>query len=132
MRSPAALCCCAAAIVITGCGGSGSNSNSVPGHGPAPQAVIIADLNTLCNQVNAALAKVPSNLAKQVAIYEHYLPQFEALNPPPAEQALYARFLANAKQALADFKAGKVSQGEALAAKNRALAVQLHASACAK
>ncbi|MFL5823224.1 MAG: hypothetical protein ACJ764_07260 [Solirubrobacteraceae bacterium] len=131
-RYLSAICCCAAALAIGGCGSSGSGSNSVPGHGPAPLAVFRTDLNQLCKEANVALARVSSNLAKVIALDEQYLPKFQALNPPPDEQPLYARFLANAEAALADFKAGKLRQAEAVASRNRALAIQLHAPACAR
>ncbi|MFL5823223.1 MAG: hypothetical protein ACJ764_07255 [Solirubrobacteraceae bacterium] len=124
--------CCAAAVAIAGCGSSGSsNSGTGAQVGPANPATFSSDLNNLCKQGNAAVAAVGNDPKKQLDVVEQYLPKFKALTATGAQQAIYAKFLANVEAEVAALKANNIVAARAAALKNRAYAKALNAPECA-
>ena len=130
-RYPALVLCCAG-LAVAGCGGSGSSgtgTNQLPKNGTSA-AVFSTALNQLCKAGNAAEKQAGNNPAKVLAIIDQYLPKFKALSGSPAQQAVYAKFLANIQaDGPSIWASGR--QLRALAIKNRTYAQQLHAPACA-
>lgn len=125
------LAVCCGAVALAGCGSS-SNSASSTGasKGPATGAVFSADLNALCKQGNTAAKKVASNPTKFLAVIDSYLPKFKALTATGAQQATYAKFVANIQTESTDLKAGNLTGAKAANTANNALATQLKAPAC--
>jgi flagellar biosynthesis GTPase FlhF len=125
-----ALCCGAAAIA-----GCGSNNSSASGTGAATgaasAAVFSSDLNALCKQGNAAAKSVQNNPAKFEKVIEQYLPKFQALSASGAQQAVYAKFVANIQKEATNLKSGNLQAAVAANNANKTLAKQLKAPACA-
>ncbi len=124
-----ALCC--GAVAIAGCGSSSSSASGTgAAKGPSNPAVFSADLNALCRQGNtlAAAAKNNSDILKLI---NSYLPKFRALTASGSQQAIYNKFLANVEAEATALKSGNIKAAAAARTRNRALATQLHAPACA-
>lgn len=125
-----ALCC--GAVALAGCGSSSSsNSSTGAATGPANNQVFSADLNALCKQGNAAAASVKNNPKKFLAVIEQYLPKFNALTASGAQGALYSKFKANIQAEATALKSGNLQAANAANTRNKALANQLSAPACA-
>jgi hypothetical protein len=132
-----------AALAAAGCGSS-SSSKSTPASGatsgltpsttgttttPAPKSGFTAQLNTLCQQGNAAVAAATGTPAK-VAVLDAAVKKFEALTPPAAQKAAYAQFVAGIK---AESAAAKAKNATALKQANlivKASAAKLGAPHC--
>jgi len=125
-----AICC--GAVALAGCG-SNSSSNSSTGAqvGPPSNTVFRSDLTALCQAGNAAAKKVASNPSKFMAVIEQYLPKFKALTASGSEQAIYSKFVANIQAEVSALKSGDIKGFNAINNKNKALAQQLNAPACA-
>ena len=125
-----ALCCGAAALA--GCGSSSSsNSGTGASTGPVNAAVFSTDLNALCQAGNASAKKVATDPSKFLAVIEQYLPKFKALRTSGSQQAIYSKFVANVQAEANALKSGNVKGFEAINTRNKALAHQLNAPACA-
>jgi hypothetical protein len=128
--SAIALCCAAAALA--GCGSSSGDSASNPsGTGPANTPVFKASLNALCQQGNAAAAKVANDPAKALAVLNRYLPQFKAITVSGTLGTRYQAFLANLEAEAAALKTGNAAAVKSAQQKNAVLAKELGVPACA-
>ncbi|HUZ29466.1 MAG TPA: hypothetical protein VMU90_09505 [Solirubrobacteraceae bacterium] len=111
-----------AALAAAGCGSS-SSSKSKPASGAtsgltpsttgttttaSPKGGFTAQLNTLCQQGNAAVAAATGTPAK-VAAFDAAVKKFEALTPPAAQKAAYAQFIAGIKAESVAAKANNVA-----------------------
>jgi hypothetical protein len=126
------LALCGGAVAIAGCGSSNSSASGTgAATGAASAAVFSTDLNALCKQGNAAARSVQSNPAKFEKVIEQYLPKFQALSASGAQQAVYAKFVANIQKEATSLKAGNLQAALSANNANKALAKQLNAPACA-
>lgn len=104
-----------ALLALVGCGSDeGSSPNPIPASAdtaPAKSASadhgeLVAQMNTLCESANAKLGKANADvtaatsetaaisaLDDALAVYEEVVPQLEALDPPPADQAAFESFV---------------------------------------
>lgn len=125
-----ALCC--GAVAVAGCGSSNSSASGTgAATGAASPAVFSSDLNALCKQGNTAAAAVKNDPAKFEQVIQQYLPKFQALSASGAQQAVYAKFVANIQKEATNLKSGNLQAAVAANNANKALAKQLNAPACA-
>jgi hypothetical protein len=129
----------AVAAVAAGCGGSSSQrkpasaitpSTSASTTVPAPKGGFAGQLNTLCQHGNGAI-KAATTVSAKIAVIQSYIPKFQALAPPAAEQATYAKFIAGLN---AEVTAAKANNGAALRRANadvKAQGAKLGAPSCA-
>ena len=95
----------------------------------APAGGFAAQFNALCQQANKA--SQGKNLVEVGQVIEGLLPKFEALNPPPNQQATYRQILSLERQVVAAAKKNDTATVNQLGQKSNALAKQLGAPACA-
>jgi hypothetical protein len=125
-----ALCC--GGLAIAGCGSNNSSASGTgAATGAASAAVFSTDLNALCKQGNDAAKSVQNNPAKFEKVIEQYLPKFQALSASGAQQAVYAKFVANIQKEATNLKSGNLQAALAANNANKALAKSLNAPACA-
>jgi hypothetical protein len=132
-----------AALAAAGCGSS-SSTKSTPASGatsgltpsttgttttPAPKGGFTAQLNTLCQQGNTAVAAATGTPAKLAAL-DAFAKKFQTLTPPASQKAAYAQFTAAVK---AEIAAAKANNAAALKQANvivKASAAKLGAPHC--
>ena len=127
------LVVCCAAAAIAGCGSSNGNGGTTSGNprGPVSEGVFVADTGALCTQASAA-SKAAKTVPAKLAVIDQYLPQFTAIKPPPSQQALYSKILADLKAESTAGHAKDYPKVVRLAHEIHGIWVQLHISACTK
>jgi hypothetical protein len=125
-RYLAVVLCCAA--LAAGCGSSNTGTTRATTRGPVSLGVFRTDLSALCQSAKTASG---GSLGKAAAALSQALPQFEAITPPPADQAAYSTFLSHLKAVATAIKSRNLNAAQAEAAKLGAVARQLHVSGCA-
>jgi hypothetical protein len=129
-----------AAIAAAGCGSSSTSKNKPVSPGtpsgsasttvPASKSGFAGQLNTLCQQGNAAV-KAATTVSAKIAVIQSYIPKFQALTPPATQKASYASFIAGLNGEVA---AAKAKDGAALKRANadvKAQGAKLGAPSCA-
>jgi hypothetical protein len=125
-RYLAAVLCCAA-LAAAACGSSNTGTTRATTKGAVSPGVFRADVNALCQSAKTASG---ANLGKAAAALSHSLPQFEAIKPPPADQAAYATFLSHLRSLVTAVKNRDLAAAQAEAGRLGAVARKLHVSGC--